>query len=100
MSKIIVIHVRPPIPARDHDWCAYHDDDGKGVIANCPLPQAGGVFEVSANARLIAAAPEMLEALIVAKSSLETLGIDGWSEAPHLLQIIRAAIAKALGTTE
>ena len=27
MSKIIVSHVYPPIPNREWDWCAYHDDD-------------------------------------------------------------------------
>jgi hypothetical protein len=34
-----------------------------GIIALCPTPQQGGTFECSANARLIAAAPEMYEAL-------------------------------------
>jgi hypothetical protein len=25
MSKIITTHICPPIPYRDHDWCAYYD---------------------------------------------------------------------------
>lgn len=34
-----------------------------GVIATTPTPQRGGVFDREGNARLIAAAPELLEAL-------------------------------------
>lgn len=36
---------------------------GRGVIAECPGPQNGGVMEFVANAHLIAAAPELLAAL-------------------------------------
>ena len=36
---------------------------GRGIIAECPTPQEGGVFECSANAKLIASAPSLLEAL-------------------------------------
>ncbi len=36
---------------------------GKGIIAICPSPTNKGVMEFVANARLIAAAPEMYEAL-------------------------------------
>lgn len=25
--KIVTTHVNPPIPWRDHDWCAYFDGD-------------------------------------------------------------------------
>ena len=32
----------------------------RGTICKCPVVTAGGVFNVEANARLIAAAPEML----------------------------------------
>jgi len=32
---------------------------GRGIIAKCPTPQSGGVFECSFNARLITAAPVM-----------------------------------------
>lgn len=37
---------------------------GKGIIAKCLTPQNGGVFECSANAHLITAAPLMHKALI------------------------------------
>jgi hypothetical protein len=40
---------------------------------------------------------DMLAALKDTLSSLETLGLDGWSDAPCLARIIRAAIAKAEG---
>lgn len=35
----------------------------RGTICVCPVVSLGGVFNVEANAHLIAAAPEMLEAL-------------------------------------
>lgn len=34
-----------------------------GVVAQCPAPDNGGVFEFVANAQLIASAPELYEAL-------------------------------------
>ncbi len=36
---------------------------GRGVVARVPTPQGDGVFQCSDNARLIAAAPELLKAL-------------------------------------
>jgi len=45
-----------------------------------------------ANAKLIAAAPDMLEALEKAEKWLK-----GWASAEHELEIIQAAIAKAKG---
>ena len=27
MKKIITDYVHPPIPIRDHDWCAYYDGE-------------------------------------------------------------------------
>lgn len=48
--------------------------------------------EAQANARLIAAAPDMLEALEKAEGWLK-----GWASAEHELQIIQTAIAKAKG---
>ena len=35
----------------------------RGIIAICPVPQKGGTFDCQDNARLIAAAPELLAAL-------------------------------------
>ena len=48
--------------------------------------------EEAANARLIAAAPELLEALQQAEEWLT-----GWASAEPYLSVIRAAIAKATG---
>lgn len=51
-----------------------------------------------ANARLIAAAPELLEALTELLDQLETIGIPEWSGAEGLsLDQARTAIAKATG---
>jgi len=36
---------------------------GRGIIATCPTPKNGGVFECTANAKLISAAPDLLQAL-------------------------------------
>ena len=60
-----------------------------------------GTPEFEANARLIAAAPELLAAL---RGIIETLGYleaNGGIDAPHRLALIaaRAAIAKAEGVT-
>ena len=43
---------------------------GRGIIANVPTPQNGGVVNCSANARLIGAAPELYEALDAANASM------------------------------
>lgn len=48
--------------------------------------------EIRANARLIAAAPELLAALNIARGWLE-----GWASAEHQLELIDAAIEKATG---
>ena len=63
--------------------------------------------EVDANARLIAAAPDLLEALREAEAGLEFAGADkltevgGFAPAPlAALRIVRAAIAKATGETK
>lgn len=52
----------------------------------------GSEQEALANAKLIAAAPEMLEALEKAEEWLK-----GWASAKHGLEIIQAVIAKAKG---
>ena len=49
--------------------------------------------EANANARLIAAAPELLEALI----ELADCGAEAWGEDRPCVRIARAAIAKATG---
>ena len=65
---------------------------GRGIIAECPVPQRGGVFEVSGNARLIAAAPDLLEAL---QNLLSTDGFQLMESESKPWQDARAAIAKA-----
>lgn len=68
---------------------AYH-------MAGCSDPSLDiSEGEAAANARLIAAAPELLEALEVAEDVLSS--IDGDSVHPCTLHKIRAAIAKARG---
>ena len=42
----------------------------------------------------------ILSALRETQNSLETLGEDGWSEAPHLLRLVRAAIYEIINTWE
>ena len=64
-----------------------------GIIARIPTVSKGGVFVMMANARLIAAAPELLAAL-------KALLRDGGNPFPTLAQATRkgrAAIAKAEG---
>ena len=61
------------------------------------IVQVGGWAEwreQEANTRLIAAAPELLEACIQAEAAIAGLDFDG---CPEALAVIRAAIAKAQG---
>ena len=66
-----------------------HGESKKGSLAYAEM------FE--ANARLIAAAPELLEALLIARDHIDMaeLEISHWKDAAK----IRAAIAKATGAT-
>ena len=70
---------------------------GRGTIAICPSPTDDeGVLEFVANAHLIAAAPEMYEALLVIKSWLGGKAVYvGWSKDTN--NLIRTALAKAEG---
>lgn len=56
--------------------------------------------EAEANARLIAAAPDMLAALLRAEMFLSGFEDDDMQDVTSDLQAIRAAIAKARGTAE
>jgi hypothetical protein len=73
--------VEPPI-----DQQGKNDPCGGYKIANCPGPQA------EANARLIAAAPEMLEACQEALRDLLYMGANLQS-----IKLLELAIKKALG---
>ena len=68
-----------------------------GPVCNATWLGDGRINELRANARLIAAAPETLEALqeIVAAADGE-----GWSQLDATLAKARAAIAKATGGAE
>lgn len=60
-------------------------------------------LEIEANANLMASAPELLEALILAKNALVAIYPEGsvhddsWCASKRILPILRAAIAKAEG---
>jgi hypothetical protein len=47
--------------------------EDRGIIAMCPTPQHGGTFDVNANARLIAAAPDLYAALETAIDQIRGL---------------------------
>jgi hypothetical protein len=73
---------------------------GLDVVAECPM-ELGGVYAIDtakANARLIAAAPELYEALrdMVESSQPPALAAEGIARAPSraVLSIARAALAK------
>lgn len=76
------------------------------IYADYPTPSNPEYLECAANARLIAAAPEMLEALRVAKEFMEIASDWNIDEAEiggemrstyDWLDVIRSAIAKATG---
>jgi len=54
----------------DLHGCAVITAFGRGEIANLRSPRDGGVLERNANARLIAAAPDLLKALKETRASL------------------------------
>jgi hypothetical protein len=67
---------------------------GRGCIARIPTPQAGGVFECVANGKLIAAAPELYDALAALTACIsETRG----KNADAALHIAHLTLAKARG---
>lgn len=66
---------------------------GAGIIAICPTPQDGGVFQCVANAHLIASAPLLYEAL---KLTFLDLCVNGRiTESTE--QVIKQALARAEG---
>lgn len=79
-----------------HDQSAgIRASDGMYIAAALDMNRFDKDDEVEANARLIAAAPELLEALQNAKSVM--MDADIWNEYGDTAQIIDAAIAKAKG---
>ena len=75
----------------DNDCCEVMDERGY-YIATCH-DGVRGERNADANARLIAAAPDLLEAL----QELANCGAEAWGEDRPCVHIARAAIAKATG---
>ncbi len=65
----------------------------QGIIAQIPMPQAGGSFGCQENAHLIAAAPELLEVCKAALPFVNGIGI----KVDQLRKDIKSAIQKAEG---
>lgn len=89
-------HSKAGLPCKTSDFIA--------AVGVCPNPWQNGLEEARANARLIAAAPDMLAALKGALVSVETIGEFAFLESlspdarvaiNKRLEAIRAAIAKA-----
>ncbi len=80
-----------------------HPDDSIPDICNCDMGVDRSYEEARANAHLIAAAPDLLEALVHAENALAdyvpTIEKSGASlnYGHHVLRQARAAIAKATG---
>lgn len=67
------------------------------LMPNVKLNKTGVTREMEANARLIAAAPEMLEALKSAENFVDDHSEESYAAGQTLLARIRAAISKAEG---
>ncbi len=68
----------------------------RGIIAYCPVPQSGGVFDCQQNARLIAAAPDLLAALeFYVAICGNTAAVVDRQRAQEAWEKARAAISKA-----
>ncbi len=67
------------------------------VVASCPRSREVPDGEREANARLIAAAPELLAALELAEATLQRLAPNGSRATQGTRDVARAAIEKAKG---
>lgn len=76
----------------------YPDDRPRSAWLYADFPSRGNSAdeELEANARLIAAAPELLEAL----QEIADCGAEAWGEDRPCVRIARDAIAKATGETQ
>lgn len=79
--------------AKRADYIRAVGDELPGTCAVAQMCSRGGWSESNANARLIAAAPDLLEAL---ELCLHAVKLAGW-EGDYSAQKARAAIAKATG---
>jgi hypothetical protein len=70
----------------------------RGIIANCPTPQNGGVFDVQDNAKLIAAAPRLARTNEELRAALREIDetLDGTLPITATVkEIARAALKRA-----
>ena len=103
MGVRVELAVRPPQPKQEmkiskpnHTPGPWHTAGDQGVQIRSQREQLAKVWtmrgnEWKANARLIAAAPELLESLI----ELADCGAEAWGEDRPCVRIARDAIAKA-----
>lgn len=84
---------------RHVDGTAYDDEiDGLGLeIEAIERPLIRGDYALAGDAHLIAAAPELLEALISVRNTLIDATADGDCNLPGLLEYVTAVIARAEG---
>jgi hypothetical protein len=85
----------------DGEYWGVFDENGAGLAyltEDCRSSQGlQSPDEDRANARLIAAAPELLAAAVGAEASMELARVKGTGVDEAVLRILRAAIAKATG---
>lgn len=88
-----------PGPWNEHDGTIYSREGRR--IAETAWPENGTSDEVQGNAALIAAAPDMLEALKSAKAHMDYIANEtkrNWRQSDQTIyELISAAIAKAEG---
>lgn len=85
----------------NYDYPMFISGEGDDVIRGCGC--CGSPNMTMTNANLIAAAPDLYDALEVAEESIvafaEGVGVYGYSGASDVLVQVRAAMAKARGET-
>ena len=90
-------------PAPWHVGKDADEGEGRGWFVGgggyCRAHMVGPISDTEANARLIAAAPDMLEALIAARAELEAYELDASGEG-YNNPTLNAAIAKATGDSK
>ena len=86
-----------PLPRYTTEIVTEREDEDGAATSICELPFHHHDDENEANARLIAAAPELLEALQDAVAALDLYKAYGWPDRFNVIGRSRAAIAKATG---